>query len=156
MPCLSSGRRERRISGGQRGWPGPAEPTVTPRWDGRARQTSPLGSGTPGAVLMGWSGPRRTGAGHVTGPGSWGPGSMGAPRPGVGLARGAGPEVREDLVDHRRLSNERDDAHRAVAGRTRERVDLKELLEQRRRRAFAHRRLAPTEASRRMPRGRLA
>jgi hypothetical protein len=28
----------------------------------------------------------------------------------VGLARGAGPEVREDLVDHRRLRHERDDA----------------------------------------------
>ena len=48
-----------------------------------------------------------------------------APRPGVGLARGAGPEVREELVDHRRLGDERDDAQRAVAGRTRERVDLK-------------------------------
>ena len=36
-----------------------------PRWDGRERQTSPLGSGTPGAVRMGWSGPRRTGAGYA-------------------------------------------------------------------------------------------
>ena len=98
VPGLSHGRRERRTSGGQRGWPGPAEPTVTPRWDGRARQASPLGSGTPGAVRMGWSGPRRTGAGYVTGPGSWGPESMGGSaarrvsraRRGCGGARGAG------------------------------------------------------------------
>ena len=47
-------------------------------------------------------------------------------------ARGAGAEVREELVDHRRLRHERDEAQRAVAGRTRERVDLNELLEQRR------------------------
>ena len=99
VPCLSSGGRACRTSGGQRGWRGPEEPTVTPRWDGCTRDTSPLGSGTPGAVRMGWSGPRRT---------------------------GAGPEVREELVDHRRLGHERDEAHRAVAGRTRERVDLKE------------------------------
>jgi hypothetical protein len=90
----------------------------------------------------------------------------------VGRVRGAGPEVREDLVDHRRLGDERDEAHRAVAGRTRERVDLNELLQEGRRRAFAHRRLASVGARRgaatmaggpqgagsacRMPRGRLA
>ena len=35
----------------------------------------------------------------------------------VRLTGGAGPKVGEDLVDHRRLGDERDDAHRAVAGR---------------------------------------
>ena len=35
---------------------------------------------------------------------------------------GAGAEVGEELVDHRRLRDERDDAHRAVACRARERV----------------------------------
>ncbi len=97
----------------------------------------------------------------------------GAPR-GVGRGRRASAEVGEDLVDHRRLGDERDDAHHAVAGRTRERVDLNELLQEGRRRAFAHRRLASVGASlsagaiaggvsagagsacRRMPRGRLA
>jgi hypothetical protein len=82
--------------------------------------------------------------------------------------------VGEDLVDHRRLGDAGDEAHRAVAGRTRQRVDLNELLEQRCRRAFAHRRLASVDARRgagtmaggpsavardafsRMPRGRLA
>ena len=62
--------------------------------------------------------------------------------------RRAGPEVGEDLVDHRRLRDERDEAHDAVAGGIREGVDLEELLEQRRRRAFAHRRLASVGASR--------
>ena len=88
--------------------------------------------------------------------------------------RRAGAEGREDLVDHRGLRDERDAAHDAVAGGTREGVDLEDLLEQRRRRAFAHRRLASVGASRgagtmaggpaaaasaafsRMPRGRLA
>jgi hypothetical protein len=56
--------------------------------------------------------------------------------------------VGEDLVDHRRLGNERDDAHRAVAGRTRERVDLNELLQEGRRRGFVPRRLAAVGASR--------
>jgi hypothetical protein len=50
----------------------------------------------------------------------------------VRLARGAGPEVGEDLVDHRRLRDERDDPHRALTRRARERVDLEDLLEQRR------------------------
>jgi hypothetical protein len=44
--------------------------------------------------------------------------------------------VGEDLVDHRRLGDAGDDAHRAVAGRTRERVDREALLEQGRRRAL--------------------
>ena len=39
----------------------------------------------------------------------------------VRLTGGAGPEVREDLVDHRRLGDAGDDAHRAVAGRARQR-----------------------------------
>ena len=36
----------------------------------------------------------------------------------------------EDLVDHRPLRDERDDPHRPATRRTRERVDLKDLLEQ--------------------------
>jgi hypothetical protein len=59
----------------------------------------------------------------------------GAPWPGVRCTESAGPEVGEDLVDHRRLGDAGDEAHRAVAGRTRQRVDLNELLEQRCRRA---------------------
>jgi hypothetical protein len=42
----------------------------------------------------------------------------------------AGPEVGEDLVDHRRLGDAGDDAHGAVAGRTCQRVHLKDLLEE--------------------------
>lgn len=38
------------------------------------------------------------------------------------LTRGAGPAVAEDLVDHRRLGDAGDEAHRAVAGRARQRV----------------------------------
>ena len=53
----------------------------------------------------------------------------GAPWPGVRLTGSAGPEVGEDLVDHRRLGDEGDDAHCAVAGRARQRVHLKELLD---------------------------
>ncbi len=77
-----------------------------------------------------------------------GGGRRGAAWPGVRLAGGAGAEVREDLVDHRRLGSERDEAHRAVAGGARERVDVKDLLQERRRRAFAHRRLASAGPSR--------
>ena len=58
------------------------------------------------------------------------------------LTGGAGPEVGEDLVDHRRLGDAGDEAHRAVAGRTCQRVHLNDLLEERRRRAFTHRWLA--------------
>jgi hypothetical protein len=43
---------------------------------------------------------------------------------------GAGPEVGEDWVDHRRLGDAGDEAPRAVAGRARQRVDLENLLEQ--------------------------
>jgi hypothetical protein len=39
--------------------------------------------------------------------------------------------VGEDLVDYRRLRDDGDAAHRAVAGRARERVDLEDLLEER-------------------------
>ena len=52
---------------------------------------------------------------------------MGGSRPGVRLAGGAGTEVREDLVDHRGLGDERNDAPRAVAGRARERIHLEDL-----------------------------
>ena len=62
--------------------------------------------------------------------------------------RSAGPEVGEDLVDHRRLGDAGDGAHRAVAGRARQRVHLTDLLEERRPPAGA--------ALSRMPPGRLA
>jgi len=64
------------------------------------------------------------------------------PRGGVGRRRGAGAEVREDLVDHGPLRDARDDPHGPATGRAGQRVDLKDLLQERRRRAFAHRRLA--------------
>ena len=47
-----------------------------------------------------------------------------------GRVRRAGAEVGEELVDHGRLREERDDPHRAVAGGTRERVALDKLLQQ--------------------------
>jgi hypothetical protein len=59
------------------------------------------------------------------------PGRWGAPRAGV-RSGGAGAEVRQDLVDHRRLRDEGDDPHDAVARGAHERVDLEELLEERR------------------------
>ncbi|WP_434481137.1 hypothetical protein [Gemmatimonas sp.] len=66
----------------------------------------------------------------MTPPGSRGPASMGAPWPGVRRTGSAGSAVGEDLVDHRRLGDECDDAHGAVAAGTRERVDLEDLLKQ--------------------------
>ncbi|WP_337171366.1 hypothetical protein [Gemmatimonas aurantiaca] len=50
----------------------------------------------------------------------------------------------KDLVDDRRLRDERDDAHDAVAGGTRERVDFEDLLCS----GAAHRRAASVGASR--------
>jgi len=50
-------------------------------------------------------------------------------RGGLGPRRGTGPEVREDLVDDRRLGDARDDAHCAMAGRAGGRVDLEDLLQ---------------------------
>jgi hypothetical protein len=47
-----------------------------------------------------------------------GPRRWGAPWPGVRCSGGAGTEVREGLVDHRRLPDERDDPHHALAGGT--------------------------------------
>ncbi len=81
----------------------------------RPRQRSPRGGrgGAQGAV-----GP----AAHDARPGSWGPLRWGALRPGVRFTGGAGTEEREDLVDHRRLGDERDDPHRPATRRTRERV----------------------------------
>ncbi len=77
--------------------------------------------------------PQVTGGAWVNGRGACrAPARGGAPRPGVRLARAAGPEVGEDLVDHRRLGDERDEPHRAVAGRAHQRVHLKDLLEERR------------------------
>ena len=71
----------------------------------------------------------------------------GAPRASVDRGRGARAEVRQDLVDHRRLRDERDEAHHAVAGRAREGIDFADLRQERRRRAYAHRRLASVGAS---------
>ena len=48
------------------------------------------------------------------------------------LAGGPSAEVRGDLVDHRGLGDERDDPHGPETHRTRERVDLKDLLQERR------------------------
>ena len=45
--------------------------------------------------------------------------------------------MREDLVDHRCLGAEGDHPHRVVAGGTRERVDLEDPLEERRRAGVA-------------------
>ena len=77
------------------------------------------------------------------------PRRWGAPWPGVRCSGGADTEVREGLVDHRRLRDERDDPHHALAGGTREGVDLDALLEQRRPPAAG-------AAVSRPPRGRLA
>ena len=52
------------------------------------------------------------------------PSRRGTPRGGGRGWGGAGPAVGEDLVDQRRLRDEGDDAHHAVAGRAREGVDL--------------------------------
>lgn len=52
-----------------------------------------------------------------------------APCPGCG---GAGAEVRQDLVDHRRVGDDRDDPHGPVAAGAGERVDLEEPAQQRR------------------------
>lgn len=53
---------------------------------------------------------------------------MAAPRVGVGRVGRVGAKVGEDLVDHRRLRHAGDEAHRAAAGGTGERVDLDNLL----------------------------
>ena len=88
-------------------------------------------AGCRGACTHGESGRRRTGVRRVTRPGSRRRASArGAPWPGERLTGGAGTEVREALVDHRRLGDDGDDARRAVAGGLRERVDLEALLEQ--------------------------
>jgi hypothetical protein len=55
---------------------------------------------------------------------------MGAPCPGVRRTGGAGPEVDEDLVDHRRVGDARDDPQRPATRRTRERVDFEDLVEE--------------------------
>ncbi len=108
----------------------PAGTHQSRRWDGRPRRRSPRGGGALGP----YAGDRRRVGERAWGacraPARGGPRRWGAPRPGVCLARGAGPEVREDLVDHRRLGNERDDPHGAMAGRTYQRVDHDNLLEQ--------------------------
>jgi len=60
------------------------------------------------------------------------PGRGRTPRGGVGRRRGAGAEVREDLVDHGPLRDERDDPHGPATGRAGQRVDLEDLLQERR------------------------
>ncbi len=54
---------------------------------------------------------------------------------GVGVTGCAGLEVGEDLVDHRRMGDERDDPHGPATRRTRERVDLNYLRQLRRKAA---------------------
>jgi hypothetical protein len=136
VPAVALGHLERRASGSHRrvaetgGAPSDA-PVGRPRTPNLPRAVA----GRRGGVLRGRSGRRRTGARRMT-------------RPGVRLARGPGAEVREDLVDHRPLRDERDDPHRALARRTREGVHREDRLEQRRRRASAHRRLASVGARR--------
>jgi len=56
--------------------------------------------------------------------------------------------VREDLVDHGQWRDPGDEAQHAVAASACEGVDLDELLQHRRRKAFAHRRVAFVGASR--------
>lgn len=63
----------------------------------------------------GWASSRR-------GPGRRHPGRWRTARPS-----GTGPEVRQDLVDHRALGDDRHDPHGALARRARERVHLEEL-----------------------------
>lgn len=73
---------------------------------------------------------------------------MGAARLGVRLLCAAGSGMRADLIDQRRLEDESDDPHGDMAGAARERIDLEDLLEERRRRALAQRRAASVGASR--------
>jgi len=54
-----------------------------------------------------------------------------AARPRLSPCGGARAQVREDLVDHRRLRDARHDPHRAGAARAHERVDLVDLPQQR-------------------------
>jgi hypothetical protein len=130
VPSISLGHRERRGHVGQVGGPNPAGADLTRRWDGPRTPNGPAESrGAEGRVLRRESGRRRTGVRRVTCPGSCGPASMGGLR---APAWAAGAEVGEDPVDHRRLRDERDDPHRAVAGGTREGGDLEDRLEQRR------------------------
>ena len=54
----------------------------------------------------------------------------GTPRGVVGHRRGAGAEVREDVVDYRPLGDARDDPHVPVTRRAGKRVDLEDLLQE--------------------------
>ena len=80
-----------------------------------------------GAVVTGRSGRWRAGVGRAA---ARGPRRERTSRTDVGRVGRAGPKVGEDLVDRRRLGDKGDAAHRAVAGGTRERVDLEEMLEE--------------------------
>jgi len=55
--------------------------------------------------------------------------------------------MREVLVDHQGLGDDRDDPHGPATRWARERVDRNDLRPERRRRAFAHRRVASVGAS---------
>jgi hypothetical protein len=137
-------------------------PSSVPR-DRRPRQRLVAGSGVPSLALGHRA--RRVDFGHRRGAEPGGDRSdapVGGPRPPKrprvewGSARRRGPaaqgrrktgaEVGGNLVNHRRLRDARDDPHRALAGGTRERGNLEELLLERRRRAFAHRRAPPSPA----------
>ena len=108
----------------------------------RAPSVTAWSRGVGGAELTRRSGRWRAGVRRVTcrGPRLWR-----TSRADVGRGGHAGPTVGEDLVDHRRLGDERDEPHGPVTRRTREPVDLEELPEEGCRMAFA-----------RIPRGRLA
>ena len=131
----TGGRRDIRVDASSRavlsGAPGGTGPVGT---DSKPKGGPPPTPNVParrqgvGAVLRGRGGSLRVVAWR---PVPTLPGSLGgsARRRGSG---GAGAEVRHDLVDHRRLRDEGDDPHDAVARGARERVDLEELLEERR------------------------
>jgi len=80
---------------------------LSKRRDHRPHEHRLAGGGVPADSFVRLEG--RGNVGHRGGSDArGGPRRWGAPRLGVCLARGAGPEVREDLVDHRRLGNERE------------------------------------------------
>jgi hypothetical protein len=91
--AVSRGRLARRASGGPR-WVAAVggAPSDAPVGRPRTPNVPARSRGVGGGVLRRSAGRRRLGRG----------------------ARGAGPEVGEDLIDHRRLGDARNDPHRAV------------------------------------------
>ncbi len=167
MLSVSLVRQERRAIGGRRAGADAGGAHRTPPWDRRARRTSPRGGPSSGGASA--CGRRPTGVRRVTCPGWRGPRRWGAPRADVGRVGRAGAEVGENLVDHRRLGDARDDPHGPATRRTRERVDLEDLRQERRPPAGGLGRRASWRgdegggpsagagaAFRRVPRGRLA